>query len=130
MLARLQIINPFLTSSPSAIGPTFVDLLKTTPQHAGILTHTFATVLATTIGLALAMIIGTIVAAALWWWDSLYKTLDPYLVVANAIPKTAFVPIFYIWLGPEKSIYAMSLAISLFVTILMIYVGFQPARDQ
>jgi len=46
-------------------------------------------------------------------------------VVANAMPKTAFVPIFYIWLGASLSIYGMSLAISLFITILMIYSGFQ-----
>jgi NitT/TauT family transport system permease protein len=46
-------------------------------------------------------------------------------VVATSLPKTAFVPIFYIWLGAALSIYAMSLAISLFVTILMIYDGFQ-----
>jgi len=43
------------------------------------------------------------VAAALWWWNDLYKVLDPYLVVANAMPKTAFVPIFYIWLGATLS---------------------------
>ena len=48
--------------------------------------------------------------------------LDPYLVVANAMPKTAFVPIFYIWLGATLSIYGMSLAISLFVTILMMLI--------
>jgi NitT/TauT family transport system permease protein len=35
------------------------------------------------------------------------------------------VPLFYIWLGPSQSIYAMSLAISLFVTILVIYSGFK-----
>ena len=56
--------------------------------------------------------LGTIVAAALWWWHDLCKVLDPYLVVANAMPKTAFVPIFYIWLGATLSIYAMSLAIA------------------
>src|SRR5215813_12136176 len=63
--------------------------------------------------------------SALWWWNTLYKVLDPYLVVANAMPKTAFVPIFYIWLGATLSIYGMSLAISVFITILMIYSGFQ-----
>ena len=125
MLARFQIVNPFLTSYPSAIGPTFISLMETSPQQAGILAHTFATVLATMIGLSLAMFFGTIAAAALWWWEDLYKMVDPYLVVANAMPKTAFVPIFYIWLGPTQSIYAMSLAIALFVTIMMIYVGFQ-----
>ena len=41
------------------------------------------------------------------------------------MPKTAFVPIFYIWLGAAGSIYAMALAISVFITILMIYSGFQ-----
>src|SRR5437899_1447456 len=72
------------------------------------------------------MVLGTAVAAALWWWwNTLYQVLDPYLVVANAMPKTAFVPIFYIWLGATLSIYGMSLAISLFITILMIYSGFQ-----
>jgi NitT/TauT family transport system permease protein len=71
------------------------------------------------------MVLGTAIAAALWWWNHLYKVLDPYLVVANAMPKTAFVPIFYIWLGATLSIYGMSLAISLFITILMIYSGFQ-----
>ena len=124
VLPRAQIINPFLTSYPSALWPTFVDLLKDTPQQPSILTHSWATVMATVIGLMAAMIFGTLLAAALWWWNDLYKVLDPYLVVANAMPKTAFVPIFYIWLGPTLSIYAMSLAISLFVTILVIYSGF------
>jgi NitT/TauT family transport system permease protein len=41
------------------------------------------------------------------------------------MPKIAFVPIFYIWLGPHLSIIAMSVAISLFVTVLMIHSGFQ-----
>jgi NitT/TauT family transport system permease protein len=125
LLPRMQIVNPLFTSYPSEIWPTFLDMLKTTPQQASILTHTASTVLATVIGLAAAMVVGTAAAAALWWWSGLYRVLDPYLVVANAMPKTAFVPIFYIWLGATLSIYAMSLAISLFVTVLMIYSGFQ-----
>ena len=125
VLPRAQIINPLFTSYPSALWPTFLELLKDTPQQPGILTHTFATVVATVIGFTAAMVLGTIIAATLWWWNDLYKVLDPYLVVANAMPKTAFVPIFYIWLGATLSIYAMSLAISLFITILVIYNGFE-----
>ena len=125
ILPRAQIVNPLFTSYPSTIWPTFLDMLKTTPQQASILVHTWATLVATVVGFTVAMLIGTAIAAALWWWDSLYKVLDPYLVVANALPKTAFVPIFYIWLGPSLSIYGIALAISLFVTVLMIYSGFQ-----
>jgi NitT/TauT family transport system permease protein len=125
ILPRAHVINPLFTSYPSAIWPTFVELLKATPQQPGILVHTWATVLATVIGFTAAMGLGVASAAVLWWWESLYKVLDPYLVVANAMPKTAFVPIFYIWLGATLSVYGMSLAISLFITILMIYSGFQ-----
>ena len=125
VLPRAQLVNPMFTSYPSALWPTFLELLPDTPQQASILSHTWATVLATVLGFTAAMMAGTAIAAALWWWSSLYKVLDPYLVVANAMPKTAFVPIFYIWLGATVSIYGMSLAISLFITILMIYSGFQ-----
>ena len=125
VLPRMQLVNPLFTSYPSTLWPTFVELLKATPQQASILSHTWATVLATVLGFTLAMVLGTAIAAVLWWWHDLYKVLDPYLVVANAMPKTAFVPIFYIWLGATLSIYGMSLAISLFITILMIYAGFQ-----
>lgn len=125
VLPREQFVNPLFTSYPSAIWPTFLDMLKTTPQRPSILLHTWSTVAATVVGFTAAMLLGTAIAAALWWWDRLYKVLDPYLVVANAMPKTAFVPIFYVWLGASLSIYGMSLAISLFVTVLMIYGGFQ-----
>jgi NitT/TauT family transport system permease protein len=125
LLPKAHIVNPMLTSYPSALWPTFIQLLKETPQQPGILTHTWATVFATVLGFTGAIVLGTAIAAVLWWWERLYKVLDPYLVVANAMPKTAFVPIFYLWLGASLSIYGMSLAISLFITILMIYSGFQ-----
>jgi NitT/TauT family transport system permease protein len=125
VLPRAHLINPVLTSYPSALWPTFLELLKTTPQQASILTHTWATVMATVLGFTAAMLLGTVIAAALWWWNALYRVLDPYLVVLNAMPKTAFVPIFYLWLGATMSIYGMSLAISIFVTILIIYSGLQ-----
>jgi NitT/TauT family transport system permease protein len=122
---RLDLINPLFTSYPSTIWPTFLSMWDATPQQASILSHTWSTTLATVVGFTAAMALGTAIAAALWWWNGLYKVLDPYLVVANAMPKTAFVPLFYIWLGATMSIYGMSLAISLFITILMIYSGFQ-----
>jgi NitT/TauT family transport system permease protein len=125
VLPKAHIVNPLFTSYPSALWPTFLELLAETPRQAGILTHTWFTVFATIIGFSAAMVLGIAIAAALWWWNGLYRVLDPYLVVANAMPKTAFVPIFYIWLGATLSIYGMSLAISLFIAILMIYSGFQ-----
>ena len=77
------------------------------------------------IGFVGGMLIGTTVAIALWLSPFLYRVLDPFIVVLNALPKIALVPLFFIWLGDMKSIYAMAIAISVFVTTLMLYTGFQ-----
>ena len=46
-------------------------------------------------------------------------TISKDLVVLNALPKTALGPIFIVWIGAgTESIVAMTLAISVFVTIL------------
>ncbi len=48
-----------------------------------------------------------------------------YLVVLNALPKTALGPIFIVWMGAgPASIIVTTLAISLIVTILTMYQGF------
>jgi NitT/TauT family transport system permease protein len=121
VLARTHVVNPMLTSYPSAVWPTFLDLLRT----GGLVGHTWATLKATLIGFALSMMLGIAVAAGLWWSGFAQKVLDPFLVVANAMPKIAFVPIFYIWLGSDYSVYGMAVAIAVFVTIMVVYEGFQ-----
>jgi NitT/TauT family transport system permease protein len=121
VLARTQVVNPMMTSYPSALWPTFLDLLR----NGGLAGHTWATLQATLVGFALSMVLGTLVAAGLWWSGFAYKVLDPFLVIANAMPKIAFVPIFYIWLGSDYSVYGMAVAIAVFVTIMVVYDGFQ-----
>src|SRR5258708_16693197 len=39
ILPRAQILHPLFTSYPSALWPTFLHLLKDTPQQAALLTH-------------------------------------------------------------------------------------------
>ncbi|CAM5182802.1 Putative aliphatic sulfonates transport permease protein SsuC [Castellaniella defragrans] len=121
ILARTHIVNPLLTSYPSAVIPTLMDLF----QHGNLLGHTWATFRATLIGFAVSMLAGIAIAAMLWWSRTLHKIADPFMVIANAMPKIAFVPIFYIWLGPEYSIYGMAVAISIFITIMVVYEGFR-----
>ena len=79
----------------------------------------------TVAGFLLGTILGTAAAIALWWSDFLSRVLDPYLVVLNALPKTALGPVFIVWIGAgPSSIIAMTLAISLIVTILEMHNGF------
>ena len=49
----------------------------------------------------------------------------PFIVVLDALPKIALVPIYFIWLGPLTSIYAMAITVSVFITVIMLYTGFQ-----
>lgn len=121
ILARTHIVNPLLTSYPSALWPTFLDML----HNNNLLAHTWSTLRATLVGFFVSMALGVLIAAALWISDFLYKVLDPFMVIANAMPKIALVPIFYIWLGADYSIYGMAVAIALFVTIIVMYSGFR-----
>lgn len=118
---RMGWVNPMLTSYPSAVARTFMAMI----QDGTLWHHTWVTLSETLVGFVGGMVLGTLCAVALWWSPMLYRVLDPFIVVMNAIPKIALVPIFYIWLGDVASIYAMAIAISVFVTILMLYTGFQ-----
>jgi len=114
-------INPMLTSYPSAIARTLVTL----SADGTLIHHTWVTLTEIIVGFVGGMVLGTMIAIALWWSPTLYRVSDPFIVVLNALPKIALVPIFYIWLGDVASIYAMAIAVSLFVTVLMLFTGFQ-----
>lgn len=118
--ARRHWINPLLSSYPSAVVPTLLELLRS----GSLLRDTQATLFATLVGFGISFAAGIALAAALWWSELIYRTLDPFLVIANALPKIALVPIFYLWLGSKYAVYGMSVAVALFVAILVVYNGF------
>ncbi len=111
----------FLVSSPSRM----VKTLWTLWQGGELFHHVYVSCMETVVGFTLGTILGTAVAAAMWWWDDVSCVLAPYLVVLNALPKTALGPIFIVWMGAGAgAIITMTLAISLIVTILSVYQGF------
>ena len=118
---RAHWVNPMLTSTPSGVWNALFEGVG----EQSLAYHTWITLQETIVGFAISMILGIGVAVALWWWEFLYRVLDPFMVVANALPKIALAPIFYIWLGDVASIYANAIAIAVFITILMVYAGFR-----
>ncbi len=111
----------FLISSPSRMLATFWQLCRS----GEVLVHVGISCLETIVGFLGGTLLGTLIAVAMWWSDTLSRILDPYLVVLNALPKTALGPIFIVWMGAGMgSIITMTLAISLIVTILNMYIGF------
>jgi NitT/TauT family transport system permease protein len=117
-LSSKEIINSFLVSSPSAI----FKLLKQYIETGEIYTHIYISVYETALGLVIGTTIGILIAIILWWSRTLAKILDPFLVVLNALPKTALAPIFIIWAGTGvKGIVVVAVSISLILTILSAY---------
>ena len=119
--ASKEWIDPFIMSQPSRIIKTIVIMSK----DGSLFMHTGITVYETIIGFVSGTVIGTLVAIALWWSDFLAKVLDPYLVVLNALPKTALGPIILVWIGgTTKSIVVMALLLSIVVTIINVFTAF------
>ena len=112
----------FLVSCPSRMAATFWSLCR-----AGQLWHHIGvSCLETVAGFTVGTLLGTAVAVLMWWSDTTARILDPYLVMLNALPKTALGPIFIVWMGAGTgAIVTMTLAISLIVTILSMYAGFR-----
>lgn len=118
--ANANIIDPFITSKPSRILDTFMNL-----SQNGLLEHIGVTCFETIIGFLSGTILGIIVAIILWWSNFLSKVAEPFLVVLNSLPKVALGPVIIIWVGAGMpAIIVMALSISLIVTILEILNGF------
>lgn len=83
-LADKGIIDSFITSKPSRILNTFMNLSKN-----DLLTHILVTTYETVIGFLLGTILGIFVAILLWWSNFLAKVSEPFLVVLNSLPKVA-----------------------------------------
>jgi len=127
LAGRWGLIDTFITSQPSRILTTFLNLYR----EDQLFNQVWLTVLENTVCFVSGTLLGTLIAIALWWSDYLAKVLDPYLVVLNALPKVALGPIIIVWIGNgPPAIVAMALLISLVVTILTVYSGFLQVDEE
>lgn len=121
LLASLELINTFMSSSPWDVIQTTINLIKT-DQLWG---HIWITIYETIISFLIAGGIGIVVATLLWYFPFLAKVLDPYLTILNSLPKVALGPLIIIWVGASiNSIIFMALMISAIITVINIYNGF------
>ena len=120
--AQFGWIDTFLFSSPSAIVKIFWQYFSS----GSIWTHIGITMWETFAGFCIGTVCGIGIAILLWWYPMLSKVLDPFLVVMNALPKTALAPIVIVWFGAGLGgIIAVAVSISIVVTILSAYGDFK-----
>lgn len=127
LLADKGILNEFLFSKPSSI----FSLLKTYLSSGELYQHLKISIYETILGLIIGTLLGLIIAIGLWSNKFIAKVLDPFLVVLNALPKTALAPIFIIWAGTGvRGIVVVAISISLIVTILSAYSYFNNVSEE
>ena len=121
ILADFNIINTFICSSPIKVLETVINLYT----QKNLFNHIWVTTYETIFSFSIATILGTIIASILWWFKKLHNVIEPYLTILNSLPKVALGPIIIIWFGAGiKSITFMALLISLIITIINVYEGF------
>lgn len=94
VLANKGIIDSFITSQPSRMLKTFMNL-----SQNELLKHVGVTLYETIVGFLSGTVLGIIIAIILWYSKFLSKVAEPFLVVLNSLPKIALGPVIIIWVG-------------------------------
>lgn len=127
LAARREWVDPFVVSSPCRMARTLGELWRS----GELWLHLGTSVWETVAGFTLGTLLGALIAVALWWSPFACRVLEPVLVVLNALPKTALGPVFIVWMGAgQGSIIAMTVAISLIVTVLDVLNGFLSTDEE
>jgi len=116
--AKKGVLDEFLFSSPSTIFSLLYRYIYTNE----IWNHLFISVFETVLGIIFGTSLGILIAIILWSNRFLSKLVEPFLVLLNALPKTALAPIMIIWAGTGiRGIVVVSISILIVVTIISTY---------
>ncbi|MBA2461248.1 MAG: ABC transporter permease [Actinobacteria bacterium] len=87
--------DPLTFAPPTKIAAEFVDMTRSgeLPRALG------QSLLALSVGLALAVVVGIAVGYAMGWWTVVGRTLDPFVSALYVVPIVALVPAMIIWFG-------------------------------
>ena len=127
ILAQIGVLDKFLFSCPSEILKLLIDNIKSNE----IFIHIGYSLLETLIALFIGTSAGILLAILLWFSKKAIKIIDPFLVVLNALPKTALAPILIVWAGTGvKGIVVVAISLSLVMTIISALNFFNSVDEQ
>lgn len=125
--ARVGWIDTFFFSSPSGI----VQYLYQMFLDHSIFHHIGITLFETILSFLLVTVLSLVLATLLWYRHSLSEILEPYLVVLNALPKSALAPLLIVWLGTgTNTIIVAGISVAIFGSIISLYTGFCQADPE
>lgn len=86
-------IPDYILPSPLQVGEVFRD------YQSLLIGHTLVTLQEIIIGFLIGAAAGFVLAVAIITFDFLYRTLYPFIIVVESVPKLALAPLFVIWFG-------------------------------
>jgi NitT/TauT family transport system permease protein len=116
-------VSSFMVGSPIAIG----NALLRAAQSGMLFVDTGYTLFAAILGFVLGTAIGSVVGLGLWYSPFIARTIEPFIVSINSVPKIAFAPIVVLWFGTGL-VSKVALAISL-TAIIALVAAYEAAKE-
>lgn len=127
LLCRVGVFHPLILPAPSLVLVATGELITSSFFYLHLGVTLYETIAGFLIGGILAIILGIIVSANL----TLYKVLNPFIVVFQAIPKIALAPIFVTWFGfGSTAKVVMAMTICFFPTFVNTVVGLKSVDEE
>ena len=123
--ADLGWIDDFIFSSPSRMFRCMFSMAADGSLAGSSATQTICISFLLVIGFTL------LITILLWISPSVSKTVEPYLVVLNSLPKSALAPLLIVWLGGNyKTIIVTGMSVAIFGSVLSLYTDFMEVSSE
>lgn len=126
-LSRMGVFHELILPAPSLVAVATWELLTSSFFYLHFGVTLYETIAGFLIGGTLAIVLGVVVSSNVM----LYKVLNPFIVVFQAVPKIALAPIFITWFGfgPTAKI-VMAITICFFPTFVNTVVGLKSVNEE
>lgn len=125
-LAQMSGLPTFILPAPGRVGSRLVEVVL----DGSLLRHTAVTLTEVLAGLALGVLVATVLGYALAKSPELERMLSPYVVASQSIPVVAIAPLLVIWLGPGRLSKVVVAALIVFFPVLVnTVVGVRSVQD-
>lgn len=120
LLVRWEVLDPIIFSTPSAVGAYLLEAFTTVDLWGDVAYTTLTTFSAFIVSGVLGVVTGLLFVQS----PRLRRICDPFLVVANSLPRVALAPLLIAWLGIGfSSKFVLGVSVAYFVVLVNTMAG-------
>jgi NitT/TauT family transport system permease protein len=95
LVARLELVSSTALPPLSDVVVAWIDMIK----DGELITNGASSLYRAGVGLALSVIVGTLLGIGMAWWKPVNVLVAPLVEIFYPLPKSALIPVTVIWLG-------------------------------